>query len=137
MIQPIIEPLNRSKPVALAAAERLHRMIVSGELAPGTRLPSITTLARRFGIAVAGMREALAALDAAGLVEVRHGSGTFVRWQPPDEQLLSGWLGFGSSREELHGLIEARRVIEVELAGLAAKRASREERRRSRRQSPR
>lgn len=36
-MQPIMRPLSRSKPVA--AAKYLHRMIVFGELAPGTRRP--------------------------------------------------------------------------------------------------
>jgi DNA-binding FadR family transcriptional regulator len=103
---------------------RLHEMIVTGSLPPGSRLPSITELSKRFGISVAGVRESLSALEAAGLIEVRHGHGTFVRERPPLQQPLAGWLSFGVDPNEQRGLNEARRVLEDALARLAAERAS-------------
>jgi GntR family transcriptional repressor for pyruvate dehydrogenase complex len=123
-----IQPIRRSTSVASAVAENLHALIVSGELEPGSRLPSMQTLAEQYGVSVPSVREALAALDAAGLVEILHGQGTFVRTRPPDSPLMSGWIGFGSDPEELRGLIEARKLIEVHLADVAAVRATDEER---------
>jgi GntR family galactonate operon transcriptional repressor len=119
-----IKPIRRSTSIASAVAEQLHALIVSGELEPGSRLPSMPALAEEFGVSVPSVREALAALDAAGLVEVLHGQGTFVRTRPPDSPLMSGWIGFGSDPDELRGLIEARKLIEVHLADVAALRAT-------------
>jgi methanogenic corrinoid protein MtbC1 len=57
----------------------LHAAIEAGELARGTKLPAFPVLARQFGVAPMTIRQALLRLDAEGLVERRHGVGTFVR----------------------------------------------------------
>lgn len=75
----LAEPLP-ARISATSAAERVLRTaIVSGELAPGERLPSERELAERFGISRLTLRAALATLAAAGLISVRHGSGYTVR----------------------------------------------------------
>jgi GntR family transcriptional regulator, transcriptional repressor for pyruvate dehydrogenase complex len=56
----------------------LHGEIASGALPPGTKLPTERELAARFGVNPGTIREALRALGAIGLVEVRHGSGAYV-----------------------------------------------------------
>lgn len=119
-----IEPVSGGRSLPSVVTGRLHALIVNGTLPPGQRLPSIAELSRRFGISVAGVRESLAALEAAGLIEVRHGHGTFVRERPPLDQPLAGWLSFGADPNELRGLNEARRVLEDALVRLAAERAS-------------
>jgi DNA-binding FadR family transcriptional regulator len=119
-----IEPVTGGRSLPSVVTGRLHALIVNGTLPPGQRLPSIAELSRRFGISVAGVRESLAALEAAGLIEVRHGHGTFVRERPPLDQPLAGWLSFGADPNELRGLNEARRVLEDALVRLAAERAS-------------
>ena len=119
-----IEPVTGGRSLPSVVTGRLHALIVNGALPPGQRLPSIAELSRRFGISVAGVRESLAALEAAGLIEIRHGHGTFVRERPPLDQPLAGWLSFGADPNELRGLNEARRVLEDALVRLAAERAS-------------
>ncbi len=119
-----IEPVSGGRSLPSVVTGRLHALIVDGTLPPGQRLPSIAELSRRFGISVAGVRESLSALEAAGLIEVRHGHGTFVRERPPLDQPLAGWLSFGADPNELRGLNEARRVLEDALVRLAAERAS-------------
>jgi GntR family transcriptional repressor for pyruvate dehydrogenase complex len=57
----------------------LRHEIVSGRLAPGSRLPTERDLAQHFGISQPTVREAIRVLDAMGLVEVRHGSGAYVK----------------------------------------------------------
>ena len=57
----------------------LRAAIEAGELARGTKLPAFPVLARQFGVAPMTIRQALLRLDAEGLVERRHGVGTFVR----------------------------------------------------------
>lgn len=59
-------------------AERLQRMILAGELAPGEALPAQRTLAERLGVSRTSLREALTVLETLGLVRVRAGKGVFV-----------------------------------------------------------
>ncbi len=59
--------------------ETLRQDIVTGRLARGARLPNERELAQHFGVSQPTIREATRALDVMGLIEVRHGSGAFVR----------------------------------------------------------
>ncbi|MFG1656873.1 GntR family transcriptional regulator [Micromonospora chersina] len=64
-------------------AEELQRQIVSGELAPGSPLPSETELSQDFGISRTSVRNAIRELKERGLVRSEQGKGTFVRPQRP------------------------------------------------------
>lgn len=64
-------------------AADLRASIEAGDLAPGRRLPSERDLAARYGAARNTAREAIRLLEAAGLVDVEHGRGVFVRGQTP------------------------------------------------------
>ena len=120
---------------AIAATRRLHArlvdalvpMIVSGELPPGSLLPTEPEMSARFGVSRPVVREALRVLGAKGLIEVRHGSGTRVtapdRWDPLDPAILAGMRGRGADAGVLRDLLEARTIIECEVAALAAERA--------------
>ena len=70
-------PVNRPKAPAEIIA-RLRTQISSGELARGDQLPSEKELARQFGVSQPTVREAVRALDAMGLLDVRHGRGVYV-----------------------------------------------------------
>ena len=59
--------------------EELRREISTGKLVIGDRLPNERELAQQFGVSQPTIREAVRALDAMGLIEVRHGSGAYVR----------------------------------------------------------
>lgn len=90
------------------------------EFRPGDRLPSERELASRIGVSRPSVRAGLQALATMGVVESRHGSGTYITSGPPT--LASEPLGLlatlhGISREDL---FEARRVLEVAVAGMAA-----------------
>jgi DNA-binding FadR family transcriptional regulator len=125
---------------AIGVPRRLHAhvveavvpMIVSGELAPGSLLPTEPEMSARFGVSRSVVREALRVLGAKGLIEVRHGSGTRVttpdRWDPLDPLILQTLRGRGISAAVLHDLLEARTIVECEVAALAAERADRGER---------
>lgn len=63
-------------------ADVLADEIAAGTVLPGARLPAETILARRFGVNRHTLRQALASLEAKGLVSVQHGRGTFVRSPP-------------------------------------------------------
>jgi GntR family transcriptional regulator len=60
-------------------ADLIEQRIRSGELAPGDRVPSITTLSQEFGIAKGTARRALGELADRGLIEITPGWGSFVR----------------------------------------------------------
>jgi GntR family transcriptional regulator, transcriptional repressor for pyruvate dehydrogenase complex len=106
----------------------IEQLIQSGQLKPGDRLPAERELARQVGVSRPSVRSGLHSLAALGIVESRHGTGSFITSGPP--RLSSGPLSLlaalhGFTRDEM---FEARRVLEVGAAGLAAERANGEER---------
>jgi GntR family transcriptional repressor for pyruvate dehydrogenase complex len=107
------------------AMARLREMIQSGELPPGSKLPPEQQLASELGVGRNIMREAVRALVAARVLEVRRGNGTFVTSLEP-RVLLEGISG---AVELLRGdtmleLTEVRRLFESAATGLAATRIS-------------
>jgi GntR family transcriptional regulator len=76
-----------AKPPSRRIADELRAAILRGELQPGARLPSERELARMHGTARNTAREAVAILQADGLVEAQHGRGAFVRRRPPLRRL--------------------------------------------------
>jgi GntR family transcriptional repressor for pyruvate dehydrogenase complex len=118
----VLEPVGRSGTLTEAIAGQLIHLIMSGNYKPGERLPSEFELAARFKAGRGVVREALKALSIIGLVQVMRGKGTFVSKR---ETFLTRPLSLGVKADtELRRLIEARKLVEVELAGLAAQRAS-------------
>lgn len=99
-------------------AERILRQIESGALPAGARLPAEKDLAHQLGISRPTVREALVALEIAGFVEIRTGSGTYVcnRGRHPTPMLDAGPGPFE--------LLHARLLIEGEVASEAAMRAT-------------
>jgi GntR family transcriptional repressor for pyruvate dehydrogenase complex len=73
-----IAPFNGRRRIADAIAEDLRGQIASGAIPYGARLPAERELAERYGVSAPTLREALQGLNALGLVEMRHGSGTYV-----------------------------------------------------------
>ena len=105
----------------------VRNLIDRGRLRPGDRLPAERDLAVQIGVSRPSVRAGLHALAAMGVVQSRHGSGTYIPDGPPS--LGSEPLSFlaalhGFTREEMY---EARRILEIEAAGLAAERATSED----------
>jgi len=107
-------PLQRYEQIA----ERLADDIRSGVLAPGERLPSERDLARTLEVSRASVREALASLALQGVVETRHGAGTFVVGLPPSEPPHDA---------SPSAVLEARLALEPQVARLAAARGQGDE----------
>jgi GntR family transcriptional repressor for pyruvate dehydrogenase complex len=99
--------------------------LMENQFKAGHRLPSEHELARQFNVGRGTIREAVKALTVVGFLRVEHGKGTFVA-ERSDFFMGPMSLGFDSS-VQLDSLIGARRLIEAELARLAAKQASRED----------
>jgi DNA-binding FadR family transcriptional regulator len=97
------------------AAEQLEARIASGEWAVGARLPGETLLAAELGVARSTVREALRVLAAGGLVESRQGAGSFVLRR----ERSADWA-LAVLRADVEEVLEVRRAIEVQAAGLAA-----------------
>lgn len=101
----------------------LLELIRRDGLEEGDRLPTVQALAERFSVATPTMREVLRRLQAVGVVEIRHGSGIYVRRATLPIVLANPHLG-RLSRRTIIDLLEARLLIEPQLASLAAQRAS-------------
>lgn len=116
-----VRPIRRENLPASIAAE-LRRQILQDELRPGTQLPGHRELAAIYSVSVGSVREAISMLISAGLVETRAGRGTYVvdGGDVPQASTIGPPLG----RREVEELIEAREVIELQLAALASERAS-------------
>jgi GntR family transcriptional regulator, transcriptional repressor for pyruvate dehydrogenase complex len=98
-------------------------LIEQGQLRSGDRLPPERELALQLGVSRASLRAGLRSLAAMGVVQTRHGSGSFITSGRP--VLGTDALSFLAA---LHGftpaqMFEARLVLEVSVAGLAAERA--------------
>ncbi len=65
-----------------AVAQRIEREILSGKLAPGSRLPAMRTIAKNISVSLRVVQSAFEILDRKGLVDCRLGSGTFVCNRP-------------------------------------------------------
>lgn len=123
---PYLTPINRTS-VADEIVERLTGLILNAGLKPGDKLPPERELMARLSVGRSSLREAIKTLSAVGALDVRDREGTFVGSggacilnKPLYWHLL---LGERSIRE----VTETRHMVEVEMAGLAAKRATQEE----------
>jgi len=102
-------------------AEQLRALITGGEFAPGQRLPAERDLAKQLGVSRPSVREALIALEVEGWVEVRTGSGVYVL----EHASLAKHKRVPAAEWGPLEVIRARRVIEGEIAALAAANAKR------------
>jgi GntR family transcriptional repressor for pyruvate dehydrogenase complex len=108
--------------VAMQVVRHIRQLIESGKLRGGERLPPEREFARELGISRASLRAGVGYLAAMGVLNVRHGVGTFVDDGPPALSAASFELMYS-----LHGftprqIFEARLIIEGNLAALAAER---------------
>ncbi len=114
--------------LAIEIADQIERLVLQKELEIGDALPAERELAEQFQVSRNILREAISTLVQKGLVEVRPGLGTFIA-RPSSELLsdtLTSFIHFNSSG--LLDLVEARRILEVEIAACAAKRATADDR---------
>jgi DNA-binding FadR family transcriptional regulator len=103
-------------------SDQLRKLIVDGEFAVGSRLPSERDLALQMGVSRPSLREALIALEVEGHIEVRMGSGIYVCPPAAMERRIDL-----SSEEGPLELIRAREMIEGEVAYAAAQHGSKQQ----------
>lgn len=100
--------------------------LIRGTWGEGERIPAERELCQKLGVGRASLREALKALEIMGMIETRLGDGTYVCKRSDFFSRPLLWAIASSSEADARELVEARTLIEVELAGLAADHANAE-----------
>jgi GntR family transcriptional repressor for pyruvate dehydrogenase complex len=114
----------RDAGAGVQVVEHVRLEIEAGRLGPGDRLPPERELAQKMGVSRPSLRSGLRTLQAMGVITSRRGAGTFIVEGPPELgkaplQFLAALHGF-----TLDQMYEARRMLEVGAAGLAAERTT-------------
>lgn len=116
-----MEKVNRVN-LSVLIAEKLKNDILKGKYKPGEKLPPHDELCEKWGVSRVTLREALKKLELFGLVEIYQGRGTFVI---QSTSIGNGDTFLQESEEDkisMLKLLEARKIIESEIARLAARR---------------
>jgi GntR family transcriptional regulator, transcriptional repressor for pyruvate dehydrogenase complex len=108
------------------AADQILDMLISGGLNPGERLPPERELCARLRVSRTVVREALNLLEARGLISIEHGRGAVVSGGNTDAVRDTLGLILRVRPKVLWELLEMRKILEIEIAGLAAERATEE-----------
>lgn len=107
--------------------DEITGLLAAGLLKPGDRLPSIDALSQQFSVGRTSVREALRALELVGVVEIRHGDGTFIGEDVSRFCLKPLSWGALLDQNRVLELSGTRRCIEGEMAAMAAQRATAED----------
>jgi GntR family transcriptional repressor for pyruvate dehydrogenase complex len=122
-------PIRRDR-LSEEVADRLLAGIVDGKFELGERLPPERELVRLFEVGRPTIREALRVLSVLGVLEVRSGEGTFIVRRHADFIAKAFRMALLLDRQSVADVVDVRIAIECERAGLAAVRATPEERER-------
>lgn len=117
------ETRRKPRTLALEVVESLGDRIRTGRLAAGDKLPTEAAMMREFGVSRTVVREALSKLQAGGLVETRHGIGTFIAARADSTPFHIAPDQYATLRDVIE-VLELRIGIETEAASLAAQRRS-------------
>jgi DNA-binding FadR family transcriptional regulator len=115
----MIEKTSTVEALVTLLTDRIHSRVYK----PGTKLPSERKLQEEFGVGRLALREALSQLNAMGIIETSHGKGTFVQDQIKSKTLKNVLIPYFALKDSrrLKEFVDARVMIESEIAGLAAK----------------
>ncbi|MFI6009148.1 FadR/GntR family transcriptional regulator [Streptomyces sp. NPDC051243] len=113
-----LRPMTRQR-LYEQVLDRLRAYVAEGGLGAGDRLPTERDLAQRLGVSRASVKQAIVVLEVQGLVEVRHGGGTYLVRDNLDVEPVERMV---ERRRRLPDVLEAREALETKLAELAAER---------------
>lgn len=116
----------KTKKVYMKIVEQVRDLIKEGKLKPGDKLPPEQVLAEKFGTSRPSVREALSALEILGITESRGGKGNYIM-DTPRSPLYEQEIMELEEEESPFELLEARKAVEIEIAELAAKKATKED----------
>ena len=114
---------NRRGGLVQEVVQHMASQIQSGRLQPGDQLPTESAIMVELAVSRTVVREAISRLQASGLVETRHGIGTFVLQAPSSDNFRIAEQDM-STVEDVINVLELRISLETEAAGLAAQRAT-------------
>jgi GntR family transcriptional repressor for pyruvate dehydrogenase complex len=114
-----LEPIETQERLYVRVARRIADLVSSGEVSTGDKLPSERDLAEMLQVSRPSIREAMIALEASGVIEVRPGSGIYVADQSRQLSAVVADEGIGPFE-----ILEMRLLIEPETCALAAERIS-------------
>ena len=122
----LLQPIKKAR-VAEQIADRIRRLLQDGSLPSGRPLPGERQLAARFAVSRGSVRDALRVLETIGLVESRHGQGTFAR-ELDVARLVAPLASVLAYRSDLRDeLFDVRRMFEPAVARVAASRVTEED----------
>lgn len=122
----LIQPIKKTR-IAEEIADRIRVLILDGTLPPGRPLPGERLLAARFGVSRGSVRDALRLLETIGLLETRHGQGTFPH-ELDVNRLVAPLASILAYRSDLRDeLLDVRRMFEPAVARVAATRVTDED----------
>jgi GntR family transcriptional regulator, transcriptional repressor for pyruvate dehydrogenase complex len=121
MMNPLDETPLKRESLHVRIAESLQNMLASRQFKPGDKLPTEHELAAIFQVSRPTLREAMRVLQQRGLVQMSAGRGTFVKNIPTTHvaESIERYVAFSSCSQE--DLLIVRRIMEPEIAALAAK----------------
>lgn len=123
----VFQTIPRAMTLVERAKEHLESLILNGLVPAGALLPPERKLGGMLGVSRTVVRETIRLLAAKGLVEVTSGSGTYVRAIGPNIIYDSVNLLLRANQLRPEQIYEVRSALEIDVAGLAAERASAEE----------
>ena len=121
--EPSLSPITKST-ISDIIVEKLISYISHTGLKPGDRLPSERDLITRLSVSRSSLREAIKVLQTLGIIKVAAGEGMFVAEGDISELAKPLSWSLMMRHSSLHEIVEARKVLEVNMAGLAAQRAT-------------
>jgi GntR family transcriptional repressor for pyruvate dehydrogenase complex len=104
--------------------EQLRAYVTDRGLRAGDRLPPERELAERLGVSRVSIKQAIVVLEVQGLVDVRHGGGTYLRRDSLDVEPVDVLV---DRKRRLPDVLEAREALETKLAELAAQRRTQQD----------
>jgi len=108
-------------------ADHIKQQILDGKLKPGDKLPSDKELCQHYSVGRSTIREALSALKIMGLIESRQGEGSTICKVDPEDVKMPDFSGFLLSDQSILELMEARKLLEISNAEVAASRRTDED----------
>jgi GntR family transcriptional regulator, transcriptional repressor for pyruvate dehydrogenase complex len=129
---PDLPPIQRT-PLYKQVLDRIQGLVDAGAIAPGDQLPAERDLAGQLGVSRTSLRQALTALEAVGMVEIRHGAGAYLVATEPEQVVQSLAVTLAEQNKRLPEAMEARMALERFIAGLAAGRRTATDLKRARR----
>lgn len=124
--EPVLKPVRKER-VSRQVFDQLKEQIVKGQWPAGTKLPSEHELSKQLNVSRVSVRSALQMLVALGLLETRHGEGTYVRELSGDLYFNALFPLLALSQTNIFDVLEYRRVMDPGAVVLATERASTED----------